>query len=99
MFRNLILVLADRYHVIAPDYPGFGQSAMPDLKEFAYNFGHYADLVDDILQHLGSNVMRCTWRARWLPPGAKARRAPAHNPALYRGRAREGGGATLREDR
>src|SRR5439155_8584796 len=45
--------LADRYHVIAPDYPGFGQSAMPDHTQFAYTFGHYADLVDDLLQHLG----------------------------------------------
>src|SRR2546428_11823589 len=53
MFRNLIPALADRYHVIAPDYPGFGQSAMPDHTQFAYTFGHYADLVDDLLQHLG----------------------------------------------
>jgi alpha-beta hydrolase superfamily lysophospholipase len=49
MFRNLIPVLADRYHVIAPDYPGFGQSAMPDHTRFAYTFGHYADLMDGLL--------------------------------------------------
>ena len=36
MFRNLIPALADRYRVIAPDYPGFGHSAMPDRKDFAY---------------------------------------------------------------
>jgi alpha-beta hydrolase superfamily lysophospholipase len=53
MFRNLIPALADRYRVIAPDYPGFGQSAMPDRKEFAYTFAHYADLVDGLLQQLG----------------------------------------------
>jgi pimeloyl-ACP methyl ester carboxylesterase len=53
MFRNLIPALADRYHVIAPDYPGFGQSAMPDHTRFAYTFGHYADLIDDLLQQLG----------------------------------------------
>lgn len=53
MFRNLIPLLADRYHVIAPDYPGFGQSAAPDHKEFAYTFGHYADLVDDLLGQIG----------------------------------------------
>ena len=35
MFRNLIPLLADRYHVIAPDYPGFGQSDMPDRTKFA----------------------------------------------------------------
>jgi len=36
MFRNLIPALADRYHVIAPDYPGYGQSDMPDRATFAY---------------------------------------------------------------
>ena len=40
MFRNLIPALADRYHVIAPDYPGFGGSAMPDHTQFSYTFGH-----------------------------------------------------------
>jgi alpha-beta hydrolase superfamily lysophospholipase len=35
-FRNLIPALADRYRVIAPDYPGFGDSAMPDHTQFAY---------------------------------------------------------------
>jgi pimeloyl-ACP methyl ester carboxylesterase len=52
MFRNLMPLLADRYHVIAPDYPGFGQSAMPDHTTFAYTFGHYADLVDGLLEQL-----------------------------------------------
>lgn len=52
MFRNLIPILADRYRVIAPDYPGFGQSAMPDHTQFAYTFGHFADLMDGLLQHL-----------------------------------------------
>jgi pimeloyl-ACP methyl ester carboxylesterase len=54
MFRNLIPALADHYHVIAPDYPGFGQSAMPDHTQFAYTFGHYADIMDDLVQHLGA---------------------------------------------
>jgi pimeloyl-ACP methyl ester carboxylesterase len=54
MFRNLIPVLADRYDVIAPDYPGFGQSAAPDHTQFAYTFAHYASLVDALLQHLGA---------------------------------------------
>jgi pimeloyl-ACP methyl ester carboxylesterase len=53
MFRNLIPVLADRYRVIAPDYPGFGQSAMPDHREFAYSFAHYAELMDGLLGQLG----------------------------------------------
>ncbi len=54
MFRNLIPTLADRYHVIAPDYPGFGQSAAPDHSQFAYTFAHYATLVDALLQKIGA---------------------------------------------
>ena len=54
MFRNLIPALADRYRVIAPDYPGFGQSAAPDHKKFAYTFAHYADLVDGLMGQLGA---------------------------------------------
>lgn len=52
MFRNLIPLLADKYHVIAPDYPGFGGSAAPDHTGFDYSFGHYADLMDGLLQQL-----------------------------------------------
>ncbi|SMP12364.1 alpha/beta fold hydrolase [Shimia sagamensis] len=45
-YRNLIPELADSYHVIAPDYPGFGRSAMPDPSEFEYSFANYAALMD-----------------------------------------------------
>jgi pimeloyl-ACP methyl ester carboxylesterase len=54
MFRNLIPVLADRYRVIAPDFPGFGQSAMPNHSEFSYSFGKYAELITGLLQQLGA---------------------------------------------
>jgi len=54
MFRNLIPLLADRYHVIAPDYPGFGQSDAPDHTKFAYTFAHYADMVDTLMNQLGA---------------------------------------------
>ncbi len=53
MFRNLIPALADRYHVIAPDYPGFGRSPAPDRKTFAYGFATYAKLVDGLVSKLG----------------------------------------------
>ena len=49
MFRNLIPLLADTYHVIAPDYPGYGESGAPDHKAFAYTFAHYAEIVDGLL--------------------------------------------------
>ncbi|EJU11613.1 alpha/beta hydrolase fold protein [Sphingomonas sp. LH128] len=54
MFRNLIPSLADRYHVIAPDYPGFGESDAPDHKQFAYSFAHYADMVDALMGQIGA---------------------------------------------
>jgi len=54
MFRNLIPALADRYRVIAPDYPGFGLSAMPDRKDFDYTFARYTELVDKLLTQLGA---------------------------------------------
>ena len=53
MFRNLIPALADRYRVIAPDYPGYGQSDMPDRATFAYTFDRFAELVDGLLDRLG----------------------------------------------
>lgn len=55
MFRNLIPLLADRYRVIAPDYPGYGHSAAPDHKAFAYTFAHYADLMDHLVERLGAS--------------------------------------------
>lgn len=54
MFRNLIPLLADRYRVIAPDYPGFGYSDAPDHKTFTYSFAHYADMVEDLLGQIGA---------------------------------------------
>ncbi len=53
MYRNLISALADKYRVIAPDYPGFGQSAMPDRAKFSYTFGNYAQLVEALTEKLG----------------------------------------------
>src|ERR1700753_1295485 len=55
MFRNLIPALADRYHVIAPDYPGVGQSDAPDHTKFAYTFDHYADIVDALMGQIGAH--------------------------------------------
>jgi pimeloyl-ACP methyl ester carboxylesterase len=54
MFRNLIPSLATRYRVIAPDYPGFGQSDMPDRSQFAYTFAHYADITRTLLNRLNA---------------------------------------------
>jgi pimeloyl-ACP methyl ester carboxylesterase len=46
MFRDLIPALADDYHVVAPDLPGFGFSAAPDRAQFTYTFDHLAEVID-----------------------------------------------------
>ncbi|MFJ2398196.1 alpha/beta fold hydrolase [Streptomyces sp. NPDC087843] len=53
MFRHLIPALADRYHVIAPDHIGFGQSAMPEADEFEYTFDNLAEITGGLLDSLG----------------------------------------------
>jgi pimeloyl-ACP methyl ester carboxylesterase len=53
MFRNLIPVLSDRYHVIAPDLPGFGFSDAPDRKRFRYTFERLAKVIDSFTQAIG----------------------------------------------
>jgi pimeloyl-ACP methyl ester carboxylesterase len=53
MFRDLIPRLSDAYRVIAPDYPAFGHSAVPDRSAFGYTFDHLADAVDGLLEQLG----------------------------------------------
>jgi pimeloyl-ACP methyl ester carboxylesterase len=49
MFRNLIPELAQNYHVIAPDYPGFGASDMPDAASYDYGFANTADIVTQLI--------------------------------------------------
>jgi pimeloyl-ACP methyl ester carboxylesterase len=53
MFRNLIPALADKFHLIAPDYPGFGNSSMPTVDEFQYTFDHLAEIVDKSIERIG----------------------------------------------
>jgi pimeloyl-ACP methyl ester carboxylesterase len=53
MFRNLIPVLAERYHVIAPDLPGFGFSDAPDRQTFRYTFENLANVIDYFTQAIG----------------------------------------------
>jgi pimeloyl-ACP methyl ester carboxylesterase len=55
MFRDLIPLLADRFHVIAPDYIGFGQSDAPSHTDFTYNFESLAASVTGLIDHLGLN--------------------------------------------
>ena len=53
MFRDLIPLLADRYRLVAPDLPGFGQSDLPPHTEFAYSFENIANVVDRFTEVIG----------------------------------------------
>jgi pimeloyl-ACP methyl ester carboxylesterase len=53
MFRNLIPQLADNYHVIAPDLPGFGFSDAPDDSTFEYTFAHVAEVMGNFVEQIG----------------------------------------------
>ncbi|MBJ6636566.1 alpha/beta fold hydrolase [Streptomyces sp. I5] len=53
MFRHLLPALADRFHVIAPDHLGFGQSATPPAADFDYTFDALAEVTEDLLGQLG----------------------------------------------
>jgi pimeloyl-ACP methyl ester carboxylesterase len=53
MFQPLLTRLADNYHLVAPDYPGFGHSDWPDPKQFDYTFDHIASVMDSFTQALG----------------------------------------------
>jgi pimeloyl-ACP methyl ester carboxylesterase len=55
MFRNLMQVLSDRFHLVAPDYPGFGNSSMPSIEEYDYTFDSIADVTDSFTEKLGLN--------------------------------------------
>lgn len=52
MFRNLIPALADQFHLVAPDYPGYGNSAMPSMDEFDYTFDRMAEVVEKLTDKL-----------------------------------------------
>ncbi|MEX3843626.1 alpha/beta fold hydrolase [Paraburkholderia sp. BR10882] len=53
MFRDLIPKLADRFHIVAPDLPGFGQSDLPDREEFAYTFENIAKVMARFTERIG----------------------------------------------
>jgi pimeloyl-ACP methyl ester carboxylesterase len=53
MFRELIPTLSDRFHVVAPDLPGFGQSDMPSRDKFAYTFARLAEVIERFTEVIG----------------------------------------------
>src|SRR5678815_1633959 len=51
-FRDLIPALADRFHVVAPDYPGFGHTEMPDPASFHYTFDRLSQVIEEWLRQI-----------------------------------------------
>src|ERR1700758_1424910 len=52
MFRNLIPMLADKYHVVAPDFPGYGESSAPPVNDFEYSFERLASVIEKFTEKL-----------------------------------------------
>lgn len=53
MYRNLMPALADQFYLVAPDYPGFGNSSMPSVDDFQYSFDNLSGIVDQFIQAVG----------------------------------------------
>src|SRR5271168_4255686 len=53
MFRDLIPLLAEKYHLVAPDFPGFGQSGMPERGKYQYTFANIADTIARFTETIG----------------------------------------------
>jgi pimeloyl-ACP methyl ester carboxylesterase len=83
MYRDLIAQLARRYRVIAPDYPGFGYSAAPPVKEFNYTFERLADVIEKFTDQLGLDRYAIYMQDFGAPVGYRvAARRPAKVLAL-----------------
>lgn len=64
MFRNLIPMLADKYHVVAPDFPGYGESSAPSVNDFDYSYERLATVTEKFTEKLslfvtGSSLVAC----------------------------------------
>src|SRR3954451_21158813 len=75
MWEPLLPLLADKYHLIAPDYPGFGHSSAPTPSSFEYTFDNLARVIDELTTRLGitklCSVHAGLWWSRWIPHGAR----------------------------
>jgi pimeloyl-ACP methyl ester carboxylesterase len=81
MFRDLIPLLADRYHLIAPDYPGFGHSSTPEPNKFNYTFDHLAEVMEQFTDAIGLREYALYLQDFGGPVGL---RLAAHHPERVR---------------
>jgi pimeloyl-ACP methyl ester carboxylesterase len=83
MFRNLIPRLSDRFHVVAPDYPGFGQSSFPDREQFAYTFERLYEVVLQFVDAIGLDAFSIYIQDYGAPIGLRiAERKPERVRAI-----------------
>lgn len=83
MFRNLIAALSDEYHLVAPDYIGFGNSAAPPVDEFRYSFDNLTEIVEGLLDKLGLQRFALYMQDYGAPIGLRiASRTPERVTAL-----------------
>ncbi|MGX1051035.1 pimeloyl-ACP methyl ester carboxylesterase [Bradyrhizobium japonicum] len=79
MFRDLIPALSDRFRLVAPDLPGFGQSDMPARESFAYTFAALAQVIERFTEVIGLPAFLALrlrlWRADGLSDGPSTSRA------------------------
>jgi pimeloyl-ACP methyl ester carboxylesterase len=66
-FEPLFARLSDCYHLVAPDYPGFGHSDWPNPKKFAYTFDHFAEVMKRFTEALGLSRYTLTCRIMAAP--------------------------------
>ena len=78
MYRNLIPALADKYHVVAPDYPGFGHSSMPPRDKYKYTFDNLAKTIDEFTTVLGLSKF-ALYVQDYAPRSATAWPSPTRN--------------------
>ena len=90
MFRNLIPMLADEYHVVAPDFPGYGESSAPSVNDFDYSFERLATVTEKFTEKLNlSSYALYRLRHRfigWLPVSCHASRTSDRYDRPKRGR-------------
>jgi pimeloyl-ACP methyl ester carboxylesterase len=75
MFEPLFARLSDRYHLVAPDYPGFGHSDWPDPKQFTYTFDRLAEIMNHFTEALGLSRYTLYMQDYGGPVASRARRS------------------------
>src|SRR5262245_218721 len=76
MFRNLIPMLADKYHVVAPDFPGYGESSAPSVNDFDYSYERLATVTEKFTEKLNLSSELSLRSPQKSPQFSCAKRAP-----------------------